>query len=107
MAEPFRIHKNLDEGPRPGWKLFLYGDWGSGKTVLARGAPNSLLIDTEGSRTSLRNHPELAVLPYVNAENPEELLDVCDRISKKNSPGMEQFDTYIIDTVSATRSTTI
>lgn len=53
-----KVHQLLDKTP---WlKMLLYGDPGVGKTILACGAPNPLLVDAEDGELSLLNHPELA-----------------------------------------------
>jgi hypothetical protein len=48
------------------WSILLYGDWGSGKTVFGCQSEKPLLVDTENSRRSLLNHPELVDTPVAN-----------------------------------------
>jgi hypothetical protein len=62
------------------WMIWLYGPWGCGKTVLAAGFPDTLMIDTEKSRRSLLNHPELYDIPILVAEEFDPFRRIVDEI---------------------------
>jgi hypothetical protein len=60
------------------WMIWLYGDWGVGKTVLAAQFPNVLLWDTEGSRQSLLNHRELVNTKFLVVNTFERFKKAVD-----------------------------
>lgn len=91
--------KTVAENPGP-WMIWLYGDYGVGKTVLACQFDNVLLLDTEGSRTSLLNHPELVNTPFISVETWTEFKKLSDEILLGKGTALEKTDTLIIDTVS-------
>lgn len=66
------------------WSFWLYGDWGTGKTVLAAGMPDVIVIDTEKSRRSLLNHTELLGVPIFPVLNFDEFKAVVDKIILAN-----------------------
>jgi hypothetical protein len=90
---------NALEDPGP-WMIWLYGDWGAGKTVLAAQFPNNLLIDTEGSRRSLLNHPELAAVPILKAPTFDKFRKICDSIIMGQDEIFQTREIITVDTVS-------
>lgn len=87
------------ENPGP-WGAWLYGDYGTGKSVLAAGFPNPIYIDTEKSRRSFLNHPELVGLPVFPCEGRDtfdKVRAVVDRIILANdSPNKVEPDLQVI-----------
>lgn len=71
------------ENPGP-WSIWIYGDYGTGKTVLCAGIPKVLGIDTEKSRRSLLNHPELVDIPIFPVVTFDQFRAVVDRIILAN-----------------------
>lgn len=84
------------EDPGP-WKLYLYGPFGVGKTVLACQAPKPFLIDTENSRRSLLNHPELVGIPIRPVKKWEQMEEIAFALVDKD-PFFDDIETIIIDT---------
>lgn len=81
------------------WSIFIYGDYGTGKTVLGAQAPGVFLIDTERSRRSLLNHPELATTPYLKNATYERIEKlVLDSMEGKNDL-LEKVQTFQLDSV--------
>lgn len=82
------------------WMIWLYGDWGVGKTVLAAQFPNVLLWDTEGSRQSLLNHRELVNTKFLVVNTFERFKKAVDEVILGKAPIYEQTETIVIDTFS-------
>lgn len=81
------------------WSVFIYGDYGVGKTVLGCQAPGVMLVDTERSRRSLLNHPELALTPVLKNATYERIEKlVLDLMDTKNE-ALEKIETIQIDSV--------
>jgi len=91
--------KTVAENPGP-WMIWLYGDWGTGKTVLACGFPNVLMIDTELSRESLLNHPELVATKFLEAHSFARFKKICEEIMLNQAEVYQETDTIVIDTLS-------
>jgi len=90
---------NAYDDPGP-WMIWIYGYWGCGKTVLAAGFPNNLIIDTEGSRRSLLNHPDLALTPIIKCPNFDKFKKICDAIILNQDEIFQTRETITIDTMS-------
>lgn len=82
-----------DPGP---WSILIYGDWGSGKTVLACQANKPLLLDCEKGRKSLLNHPELVGIPIKPIRSLNEAKQMALNIKNDKD---ENIKTVIVDTV--------
>jgi phage nucleotide-binding protein len=80
-------------------KVLIYGDPGTGKTVLAAGAPAPLLIDVEGGSLSLRNHSELSTVEVMRYVNVKQLELFASAASQSDSP-FDKYESIIIDTFS-------
>lgn len=91
--------RTVVEDPGP-WMIWLYGDWGVGKTVLACGFPNVLLLDAENSRESLLNHPELVNTKFLEAKPFSRFKKICDEIILGQDELYKQTETVVVDTVS-------
>jgi hypothetical protein len=87
------------DNPGP-WMIWLYGDHGAGKTVLGAGFPNVFLADTEGSRRSLLNHPELVRTPFIAIESFGKFKNLVDEIILGQAEVFQNAETIQIDTVS-------
>jgi hypothetical protein len=87
------------DNPGP-WMIWLYGDYGVGKTVLACQFPNVLLFDTEGSRQSLLNHPDLVNTPFIPIETFTDFKKLSDEVLLKKGDALEKAETIVVDTVS-------
>lgn len=82
------------------WLIWIYGYWGCGKTVLGAQFPNNLIIDTEGSRQSLLNHPELATVPLLVCNTFTRFKSIVDEIILNKDERIQSRDTITIDTLS-------
>lgn len=83
----------------PHLKLFIYGDGGSGKTLLAATAPKPLFLDTENSSDTLRDWPEIAKRCKIVRMKWQHIDTILDKI--KNDPEWADRETVILDTVDA------
>jgi hypothetical protein len=91
--------KTVAENPGP-WMLWIYGDYGAGKTILGAGFPNVLMMDTEGSRRSLLNHPELVNTKFLTVNTYSDFKKYCDEIILGKDALVQSIETIDIDTVS-------
>lgn len=88
------------EDPGP-WSAWIYGDYGTGKTVFAASFPNTLILDTERSRRSLLNHPEVSTRPIIKVRNFEHFKNICQQIiAQVNEEWLQNIETIVIDTLS-------
>jgi len=83
------------------FKMLIFAQPGSGKTVLTGTAPKNLLMDTEDGLTSLNNHPDivspdLLTIPYVSFFQVENLV----RLMSDNVPEFADRECFSIDTMS-------
>lgn len=83
------------------WSIWIYGEFGSGKTVLGAGFPDNLIIDTEKSRRSLLNHPELATVPLIPAVTFDKFKKIADGIILNQDEIFTSRKTVTIDTWSS------
>lgn len=84
------------------WFIYLYGEPGSGKTVLACRAdrPLYLQIDRNGRR-SLRNHPDLVSTPTLDCtDSPDTLEKVLGEIKRNPGKEYDKFQTLVVDSYS-------
>ena len=91
--------QSVVDNPGP-WMIWIYGDMGAGKTVLAAGFPNLLMLDTEGSRRSLLNHAELVNTQFLPIETYPKFRKAVDEIILNNSEQMKSREIISVDTVS-------
>lgn len=103
LLEALESEKPEPLAGRPKWvKTFLYGEYGTGKTILACSLVihKGLLIATDTGTDSIYNHPELLdkidVLPY---RGLSQLTAIAQAI-EEGHPDYIQYDTIIIDTIS-------
>jgi len=87
------------KNPGP-WMNWIYGDYGAGKTVLACQFPNVLLLDTEGSRRSLLNHPELVNTKFIAIEGWDKFKKIGEAIILGQGEVYASTETIVVDTVS-------
>jgi hypothetical protein len=90
---------NAYENPGP-WMIWIYGYWGCGKTVLGAGFPNNLILDTETSRRSLLNHPELATVPVFDSKTFDKFKKITDAIILNQDETIKSREIITIDTLS-------
>lgn len=91
------------ETPGP-WSLYIYGDWGSGKSVLAAGFPNNLIamVDQDGQRSFL-NHKELAHVPILKIKTLQDLENLMWDLADNKDEFLKTITTVTIDTWTATQ----
>ena len=87
------------DNPGP-WMIWIYGDMGAGKTVITAQFPNLLMLDTEGSRRSLLNHPELVSTKFIPIENFNKFKKSIDEIILNNTEVIQNTEIVSIDTLS-------
>lgn len=90
---------NAYDDPGP-WMIWIYGPPGAGKTVLGAQFPNNLIIDIEGSRRSLLNHPDLARVPVIPCSGFDKFKKICDSIILGQDEIFQTRETITIDTLS-------
>lgn len=101
--------ETISVGDELPWAIVIAGDLGVGKTVLACQAPKPFLIDTERSRRSLLNHPELAkklegkVYPVGKGNIVRRVDRVVQAIERRDS-FFDDVETIIVDTISLFRT---
>lgn len=91
--------QSVVDNPGP-WMIWLYGDYGVGKTVLAAQFPGVLMLDTEGSRRSLLNHPDLVNIKFLPIENFTKFKKVVDELILNNTEAIQAVETVVLDTTS-------
>lgn len=83
-------------------KTFIYGEYGTGKTVLAASLVQNkgLVISTDSGTDSLFNHPELLekidMIPYQGLSQ----LTAIGKAITEGHPDYVQYDTVWVDTIS-------
>lgn len=82
------------------WCIYLYGEPGCGKTVLACRATAPLLIQVDrNGRRSLRNHLDTAEIPTIQAIDSRATVEGIVREIKRNPGGeYDKFKTIVADT---------
>jgi hypothetical protein len=91
------------ESPGP-WSLYIYGDWGAGKSVLGAGFPHTLvaMVDQDGERSFL-NHPELAHVPILKIKTLKDLEDLMWDLADDKDERYKDILTVTIDTWTSTQ----
>lgn len=92
----------VEDDPGP-FMALIYGPKGVGKTVFCSKAEGSVLLDTEGGRRSLLNHPELRKVPVLRVKSFNDLDDVGWAIRD----GDLKCKTVIVDTISQLANDTV
>lgn len=76
-------------------RFLIYGPKGAGKTVFCARAKDCLVLDTEDSRRSIMNHPELANVPVL----PVKHFNDMDEVGWAIKEGDLTCKTLIVDTM--------
>lgn len=89
----------IAEDPGP-WAIMIYGDWGSGKTVLGCQAEGALLLDIDPGtgRRSLLNHEELWNVPIIPCKTLSNFNQVEVDLRTNDNPDIK---TIVVDTVTS------
>jgi AAA domain len=82
------------------WMIWIYGPNGAGKTTLTAQFPDLLMLDTEGSRRSLLNFPDLVRTPFLDVETYGKFRKAVDEIILNNSPIIQMSTVVSVDTLS-------
>lgn len=80
-------------------KVLLYGNPGTGKTVLSATAPSPLIIDVEKGAYSINNHPSLRhakALEFKSIYQVEQLI----KFLAADAPQLAEFKTIVVDSFS-------
>lgn len=85
---PFKKAESLEKRP----KIFIYGDFGTGKTPLALSMPGVVMIDTEKGSEPYNDQFDFHVLP---ANNSDEISNAVDWLLKNKHP----YKTLVIDPI--------
>lgn len=101
LSDDFLTEENWERDP---WSLYIFGEYGCGKTVLAASARDSLLFDIEKSRRTLRKeiHSELLkatrIIPISSGDRVAKLRSYLPKLQNKNDPDAAAIKTVVLDT---------
>lgn len=100
-----RVIKPGESGSvNPHVKVFIYGEPGAGKTVLAAGAPKPFFIDTENSTEVLDDWPELRRDCSILRVGSFNDIDEVYQAFLRRDPAIEDRQTIVLDTITEGQS---
>lgn len=92
-----RFLKGWQDAKAANWKVLLYGFPGAGKTTLAAGFPNSLVIETDIGGHVVLNSPKFEHMRWIQIRTFKGLVNFIRELEKDKAT-LNSIDTVVLDT---------